>query len=921
MILRAVAACWRKPQARGDLGLLAFAIVALAMPSLASAQTGDPADTKLVSSAPTGDEGNHFSSPGVISGDGRYIAYSSMASNLVDGDVNGTFDAFVYDRTTGRNELISVASDGSQGNGPSFLPTISHDGRFVAFASTASNLAADDSGFTQDLFIHDRETGQTERITRGESEPAEVEYWSPKISADGDRVAYQRRSKQEGTGFTWDEVFVYDRIVEESKLVSVSSAGDPVDNLAASPAMSANGRVVAFDTGAGNLVAGDDNHAYDVFVHDLVTAETDRVSVNSNGEGGNSWSEDPALSADGRYVAFVSNSSNLVPADRNSIGEIATGGARGSWDIFVHDRTTGRTERVSIGDAGIEGNHRASDPTISADGRFVAFVSHADNLVAGDDNAKNDIFLHDRDTGLTRLVSKSIGGGFPTGASFVPSLDAAGRFVTFGSNANDIVAGTSNSHQDVYVRDLGPAPGIDEMSANVGAGRVEVSGSALFPVGVAAAQGDAGADSLPGSNERGGELIGASLSYLRDAQELIVRWNLARLPETLGVAGDPTVNYLFSFSVGDSNLRVRAINPETFVLEECAPGCIPVRTLKGSVGSGGVEARAAVPLVAAGLNEGSELSEIVAATTNAAAQEGFGLDDVTLPDVRVPVPRVEIALVPGGAPISQAAFSSVELVDSTFSASIDTSDIFGVHDVIARACVGISCGYERTPIDLGPSPSPTETATPTPTESSSPSPSQSPEPGAARVTFTERSAESGQYSDETLFEARLSDSTNDPIAGAELTFELAGADSSRTFTATTNDDGIASVTPTLEEKPSTHQLTVRYAGDIDHEGSADTLTFVVEKEDTDLTITVEGKGNKRTLTARLADRDTAADGIDARAIDFYADGQLIGSATTDADGVAILKPPPRYRGGKHDFEARFEGDDYFRVSSDQDPTG
>ena len=243
-------------------------------------------------------------------------------------------------------------------------------------------------------------------------------------------------------------------------------------------------RFVAFETGADNLVPGDDNSAYDVFVHDMETGQTERVSVNSNEEGGNSWSEQAALSADGRYVAFLSNSTNLVPGDRNSYGEIATSGARGSWDVFVRDRLTGRTERVSIGHAGTEGNHRASDPTISADGRFVAFVSHADNLVPGDNNTKNDIFVHDRDTGLTRLVSSTSAGGFPTGASFVPSIDAAGRVVTYGSNAKDIVGGTTNSHQDVYVRDLGPAPGIGAMSVGVEAGHVTVSGSAAFPAGV-----------------------------------------------------------------------------------------------------------------------------------------------------------------------------------------------------------------------------------------------------------------------------------------------------------------------------------------------------------------------------------------------------------------------------------------------------
>ena len=124
----------------------ALTVLGLAPPLLLPARADEPSDTVLVSADPSGAEGNHFSSPGVISGNGRYVAYSSMASNLVDGDVNGKTDVFVYDRTTGRNELISLASDGTQGNNDSFLPTISHDGRYVAFASIASNLAPGDTG-------------------------------------------------------------------------------------------------------------------------------------------------------------------------------------------------------------------------------------------------------------------------------------------------------------------------------------------------------------------------------------------------------------------------------------------------------------------------------------------------------------------------------------------------------------------------------------------------------------------------------------------------------------------------------------------------------------------------------------------------------------------------------------------------------
>lgn len=215
---------------------------------------------------------------------------------------------------------------------------------------------------------------------------------------------------------------------------------------------------------------------------------------------------------------------------------------------------------------------------------------------------------------------------------------------------------------------------------------------------------------------------------------------------------------------------------------------------------------------------------------------------------------------------------------------------------------GVAQGYRSDTWLLGRAPSP------------SPSPSLSPQPKTTAVAFTDGSATLGQYSDGTSFEARLTGSDGDPISDAEVVFELVGAESSRSFAVDTDANGIARVTPTLEETPGTYQLTVRYADDDDRVGSADTSTYIVDKEDTDLELTVGGSGNKRALTAHLMDRDTPSDGIESRTIDFYADGELIGSATTDGNGVAALNVPPRYRGGRHGFEARFAGDDYYRSS-------
>lgn len=213
----------------------------------------------------------------------------------------------------------------------------------------------------------------------------------------------------------------------------------------------------------------------------------------------------------------------------------------------------------------------------------------------------------------------------------------------------------------------------------------------------------------------------------------------------------------------------------------------------------------------------------------------------------------------------------------------------------------------------------TASPTPTPTTSPTPSPTETPVPETTEVSFTEGSATSGQFSDETLFEARLTDSQGDPIENESLTFTLAGEGSTRDFDATTDGDGIASVTPSLEEKPGPHQLTVRYEGDEERAGSADTMAFTVEKEDTDTELTVEGRGGNMTLRAHLSDLDSPADGIAARTIDFFSDGEAIGSAQTGSDGVAEAPVPPGHRGANRTYEAVFAGDGFFLPSSGERP--
>ncbi|HWP32099.1 MAG TPA: hypothetical protein VNK96_10315 [Fimbriimonadales bacterium] len=402
--------------------------------------------TERVSVSSSGAQGNNSSTGATISADGRFVAFKSDASNLVSGDTNGSTDVFVHDRQTGKTTRVSVSSSGAQGNGGIGLepsPSISADGRFVAFDSEASNLVSGDTNGANDVFVHDRQTGKTTRISVSSSGSQGNSYSdSPSISADGRYVAFESYASNLVSGDTngTDDVFVHDRQTGKTTLVSVSSSGAQGDYWSQEPSISADGRYVAFSSLASNLVSGDTNGTSDVFVHDRQTGKTTRVSVSSSWREGNGHSNNPSISADGRYVAFTSDASNLVSGDTN-----------GTDDVFVHDRQTGKTTRVSVSSSGAQGNSWSEDSSISADGRYIAFESEASNLVSGDSNGYLDVFVHDRQIGQTTLVSVSSSGAQGNNWSDWPSISMDGRYVAFGSDASNLVSGDTNGYQDVFV--------------------------------------------------------------------------------------------------------------------------------------------------------------------------------------------------------------------------------------------------------------------------------------------------------------------------------------------------------------------------------------------------------------------------------------------------------------------------------------
>ncbi len=413
--------------------------------------------TERASVSSAGTEGDAISEYPAISGTGRYVAFTSLASTLVAGDTNGVRDVFVRDRLAGVTTRVSVDSAGNQGNGASGVnqlgnagyPAISRDGRYVAFGSLASNLVPNDTNDRSDVFVHDRATAQTTRVSvssSGIEGNHRSSCFRSAISDDGRYVAfYSDASNLAIGGLNGSGSFVHDRTTGQTTHVSVSSSGVPGNSDSYFPGISGDGRYVVFWSIASNLVPADTNGSEDVFVHDRQSGETTRVSVSSSGVQGNANNEWPSISADGRFVAFNSNSDNLVPGDTNAF-------PNGGNDTFVHDRQTGETTRVSVDSAGAQQNLSSGHfPSISDDGRQVAFVSVSSNLVPGDTGGIFDIFIHDRQTGETKRASVDSSGVQADGDSVHFALSGDGCHVAFDSLATNLAPGDTNGVMDIYV--------------------------------------------------------------------------------------------------------------------------------------------------------------------------------------------------------------------------------------------------------------------------------------------------------------------------------------------------------------------------------------------------------------------------------------------------------------------------------------
>jgi Tol biopolymer transport system component len=476
-----------EPHEAARAWLVAAAVSVLAVlvgltPLVAHAAIGDVA---LVSRGATGaPPANGDSGPGLaVSASGRYIAFESKASNLSDVAQPDVTNIYLRDTQTGTTTLVSRATgaEGAGADGDSASPSISPAGRFVAFESTADNLSPDDDNAVRNVFVRDTLANTTTLVSRAaDGSAANGDSSHPAISMNGASVAFQSVADNLSADDNDNFSNVYRRDMESGEITVVSrvvlgSLSVPADGNSYDPTIDREGLRVTFTSDADNLSAKDNNAFTNVFVTDLQTRFTFAVSLPTGGFLSQTPSDGDSfggvISADGRYVAFVSYAGNFVdePIRTPTIA-----------DVFRRDIQASKTELVSraTGADGAPAFADSSHPSISDGGRFVAFQSSAGNLSA-DDTADADVFIRSMEASTTTLVSRQSGaaGAAADGSSYAPALSRDGRFVAFSSDAANLSDEDSEDApvRDVFVRqvpvtppppDTGPDLGSNDHSAH-----------------------------------------------------------------------------------------------------------------------------------------------------------------------------------------------------------------------------------------------------------------------------------------------------------------------------------------------------------------------------------------------------------------------------------------------------------------------
>jgi Tol biopolymer transport system component len=384
-------------------------------------------------------------SKSVVSSNGRFVVLRSVDSTFVPNDTNRVVDIFVRDTATGEMERVSVSSDGAEADGLSEHHGISGDGRFVAFSSDATNLVSNDGNGFADIFIRDRKTKKTELVTRAyDGSDANGPSAYPPISDDGRYVAFASEATNlvpnDTNGVT--DVFIYDRRLRQTRRISVGAGGVQADGASTYPSLSATGRYVVFTSSATNLVEGDTNGVDDVFEYDTNTNALVRVSVKSDGTQSDSpsYNYTNAVTRDGRTIAFVSRST-LDASDHNGTFDVYVRD-RGTSLTTLISRTPGGTS--GSGDS-------MHATVSARDGRYVAFHSVASDLTSDDTNDVPDVFVYDRQASSMKRISVGANHGQANLGSYRASISSSGREITFSSDASNLVPGDSNQQTDVFI--------------------------------------------------------------------------------------------------------------------------------------------------------------------------------------------------------------------------------------------------------------------------------------------------------------------------------------------------------------------------------------------------------------------------------------------------------------------------------------
>jgi hypothetical protein len=429
-------------------GPLAGGLAALLLAATSPAALAGRTELASVNSA--GVQGNDYSARPTISGNGAVVAFQSFATNLVEGDTNGTMQIYVRDRRNGRTVLAPVGSTGERADDLCQVALISKEGRRVVFGSFADNLVANDTNGRSDIFVRDLEAGTTVRASVGPGgQEFEGGVAGPEaISADARLVVFWTQ-KDLGDNRFLDTLMTRDLEAGTTVIESRNAKGELANGQFSDIRMTPDGRYLAFDSESTDLLPGVDSGRLNVYLRDRAAGTFRLVSVTPDGRPSAGEAFTVGLSADGGLVAFGSNADDLV----------AGGGAGGKVVPYVRDMRAGKTTRLAITPPGVEPNGDTYVYGMSGDGRRVLLLSYASNIQPGDVNGDGDAFVHDRLTGETTLVSARPNGGFARkgGTNGVISISLNGRWVAFESSASTLVPNDANHAIDVFVRKL-PAP-------------------------------------------------------------------------------------------------------------------------------------------------------------------------------------------------------------------------------------------------------------------------------------------------------------------------------------------------------------------------------------------------------------------------------------------------------------------------------